>query len=168
MEDELAAWTRKRDFAPDGTLMAQEESRYVWTDWGFARTNKVEGFGGATRATSWDYVMSGPAKGSVRERREQSGLVTAYEYDAEGRIVAETKSAPGCMTNRVERSYAPVAPGDAAAPVDVRPRIEVKYLDGIECGRTYWVYTALTDVVERVGTQGAAYGGTNALRTVTA
>ena len=44
----------------------------------------------------------------------------------------------------------------------------MKTLNGVECERTYYVYSTLTNVVERVGTQGAPYGGTNALRTVTA
>ena len=39
---------------------------------------------------------------------------------------------------------------------------------GIECERTYYVYLPLTNIVERVGTQGAPYGSTNALRTITA
>ena len=52
-------------------------------------------------------------------------------------------------------------------PVDTRPRTVVRTLNGIECERTYYVYSPLTNVVERVGTQGAAYGGTNALRTIT-
>ena len=34
--------------------------------------------------------------------------------------------------------------------------------------QVYYVYSPLTNIVERVGTQGASYGGTNVLRTVTA
>ena len=44
----------------------------------------------------------------------------------------------------------------------------VKTLNGFESERTYYVYSPLTNIVERVGTQGAACGGTNALRTITA
>ena len=39
---------------------------------------------------------------------------------------------------------------------------------GIACERTSYVYSPLTNIVERVGTQGAPYGSTNALRTITA
>ena len=59
-------------------------------------------------------------------------------------------------------------PSDPILPVDTRPRTVVRKLNNIECERTYYVYSPLTNIVERVGTQGAAYGGTNVLRTVTA
>ena len=39
---------------------------------------------------------------------------------------------------------------------------------GIACERTSYVYSPLTNIVERVGSQGASYGSTNVLRTVTA
>ncbi|MBQ6338829.1 MAG: zinc dependent phospholipase C family protein [Kiritimatiellae bacterium] len=72
------------------------------------------------------------------------------------------------MTEATTYGYTPVDPGDPVLPVDTRPRTVVKTLDGVECERTYYVYSPLTNIVERAGTQGAPYGGTNALRTVTA
>ena len=57
---------------------------------------------------------------------------------------------------------------DVVPPVDSRPRTVVKTLNGVECERTYYVYSPLTNVVERAGAQGAPYGATGALRTVTA
>lgn len=166
--DEDRARIRRRDYAADGTLLAQTVDAYAWTSWGFARTNRVEGFGGVTRTTTWTYVLSGTGRGNVRARTEQTGRVTSYAYDAAGRVASETETGPGAPTNRVEYAYAPLVSDDHAAAVDTRPRTVVRRVDGIECGRTYYVYTALTDVVERAAAQGAPYGATNALRTVTA
>ena len=166
--DEDRARIRRRDYAADGTLLAQTVDAYAWTSWGFARTNRVEGFGGVTRTTAWTYVLSGTGRGNVRARTEQTGRVTSYAYDAAGRVASETETGPGSPTNRVEYAYAPLVSDDHAAAVDTRPRTVVRRVDGIECGRTYYVYTALTDVVERAAAQGAPYGATNALRTVTA
>ena len=59
-------------------------------------------------------------------------------------------------------------PSDPILPVDTRPRTVVRKLNNIECERTYYVYSPLTNIVERVGSQGASYGSTNVLRTVTA
>ena len=78
-----------------------------------------------------------------------------------------TRTGPDMMAEVTTHAYESVDPSDVLPPMDTRPRTIVKTLDGIECERTYYVYSALTDVVERVGTQGAPYGGTNALRTVT-
>ena len=71
------------------------------------------------------------------------------------------------MTEVTTYDYSPVDPSDPVLPVDTRPRTIVRKLNNIECERTYYVYSPLTNIVERVGTQGAAYGGTNVLRTVT-
>ena len=72
------------------------------------------------------------------------------------------------MTETTTYDYTPVDPSDPVLPVDTRPRTVVRKLNNIECERTYYVYSPLTNIVERVGTQGVAFGGTNALRTVTA
>ena len=71
------------------------------------------------------------------------------------------------MTETTTYDYTPVDASDPILPVDTRPRTVVKTLNNIECERTYYVYSPLTNIVERVGTQGAPYGGTNVLRTVT-
>ena len=100
--DEDRARIRRRDYAADGTLLAQTVDAYAWTSWGFARTNRVEGFGGVTRTTTWTYVLSGTGRGNVRARTEQTGRVTSYAYDAAGRVASETETGPGAPTNRVE------------------------------------------------------------------
>jgi len=117
--------------------------------------------------TEWTYYTSGNGKGQVKTEKRQSGLLIQYAYDSVDRVVSETRSGPDMMTEVTTYDYTPVDPSDPVLPVDTRPRTVVKTLNGIECERTYYVYSPLTNIVERVGTQGAPYGGTNVLRTVT-
>ena len=168
VEDSKAARTVKEVRSAAGERLSRRELNYVWESWGFAATNRVEGFGGVTETTAWTYYRTGGGRGQIATERRQSGLLAEYAYDSLGRKVSETRSGPGMMTERTTWDYTPVDPSDAVLPVDTRPRTVVKTLDGIECERTYYVYSPLTNIVERVGAQGAAYGGTNALRTVTA
>ena len=166
--DGRAAFLSKTVVSPSGERLARSEMNYKWESWGFAMTNKVEGFGSTTRTTSWTFWTSGGGKGKLKTRLEQSGLLTSYDYDGQGRKAAETRSGPDMMTEVTTYDYSPVDPSDPVLPVDTRPRTIVRKLNNIECERTYYVYSPLTNIVERVGTQGAAYGGTNVLRTVTA
>ncbi len=131
-------------------------------------TNKVAGFDGVTETTEWTYYTSGNGKGQVKTEKRQTGLLTQYAYDNVDRVIPEIRSGPDMMTETTTYDYTPVDASDPVLPVDTRPRTIVKTLNGIECERTYYVYSPLTNIVERVGTQGAAYGGTNALRTITA
>jgi RHS repeat-associated protein len=150
-----------------GERLEHTEYNYKWESWGFAMTNKVEGFDGVTDTTEWTYYTSGNGKGQIKTEKRQSGLLIQYTYDNVDRVISETRSGPGMMTEMTTYDYTPVDPSDPVLPVDTRPRTVVKKLNNIECERTYYVYSPLTNIVERVGTQGAAYGGTNALRTVT-
>ena len=168
IQDSKVARTVKDVRSAAGVRLSRSELNYKWESWGFAVTNRVEGFGGVTETTSWTYHRSGNGKGQVATELKQSGLLTEYEYDDSDRKVSETRSGPGMMTERITWDYAPVDQSDAMLPVDTRPRTVVRTLDGVECERTYYVYSELTNVVERAGAQGAADGGTNALRTVTA
>ncbi len=166
VEDEKSAYIKNEVLSPSGELLSRTLKNYKWESWGFAMTNKVEGSGGVTETTEWTYYTSGNGKGHVKTERSQSGLLTQYTYDSADRIIAETRSGPDMMTETTTYDYIPVDPSDPALPVDTRPRTIVKTLNGIECERTYFVYSPLTNIVERVGTQGAPYGSTNALRTV--
>jgi len=168
VKDERAAKLFAKKYL-GGDVYASTIAEYAWMrDIGFVMTNRVEGFDGATDTTSWTYNASGNGKGYVATETRQSGLLTQYAYDGEARRVSETRSGPGMMTETTTYGYAPVDASDTALLADSRPRTVVKTLDGIECERTYYVYSPLTNIVERVGTQGAAFGGTNVLRTVTA
>jgi RHS repeat-associated protein len=167
-QDERAAQIVSTTRSPGGAVLARRESNYKWESWGFAMTNRVEGFGGVTDTTTWTYYTSGNGKGQVKTEKRQSGLLIQYAYDNLDRVTSETRSGPDMMTETTTYDYTPVDPSDPALPVDTRPRTVVKKLDGIECERTYYAYLPFTNIVERVGEQGAAYGGTNVLRTVTA
>ena len=154
--------------APTGELLSRTVMHYRWEPWGYAMTNRVEGFGGVTRTTSWDYVAVGDGKGRVRSRLDPSGLLTEYAYDAQARETLARRSGPGMPVEETLTSYEPVDPADDLLPSDSRPRTVVRRVDGIEVGRTYCAYTPTADVVERAATPGATYGATGALRTVTA
>ena len=168
IEDSRCARTVKEIYSPSKELLSRDEYNYVWRDWGFAATNHVEGFGGTTRTTSWEYYTSGNGKGQVKSELHQSGLRIEHAYDANDRVVSTKRSGSDMMTEVTTYSYTSIDPADVVPPVDTRPRTVVRKLNNIECERTYYVYSPLTNIVERVGTQGAAFGGTNALRTVTA
>ena len=168
ISDGGAAYIRNETIAADGAVLSRKVKNYQRMSWGFAMTNRVEGFGGVTDTATWTYYTSGNGKGQVKTERRQSGLLVQYAYDSLDRVISETRSGPDMMTETTTYDYTPVDPSDPALPVDTRPRTVVKKLDGIECERTYYAYSPLTNIVERVGAQGAAYGGTNVLRTVTA
>ena len=168
IDDERAAQVNKTDVSPSGEVLAKKVKNYKWESWGFAMTNRVEGFGGVTDTTTWTYYTSGNGKGQVKTEQHQSGLLIQYAYDNLDRVTSETRSGPDMMTEVTTYDYSPVDPSDPVLPVDTRPRTIVRKLNNIECERTYYVYSPLTNIVEHVGAQGAAYGGTNVLRTVTA
>ena len=165
--EEVAARLSKVVKSQSGQLLSKAVMNYKSESWGYAMTNKVEGFAGTERITSWSYYTSGSAKGKLKTCLEPSGLLTSYIYDEQGRKTSEKRSGPDMMTEVTTYDYTPVDASDPLLSVDTRPRTIVKTLNGIECERTYYVYAPLTNIVERVGTQGAAYGGTNVLRTVT-
>ena len=168
MSDEEAAKIVTSYVSSKGERLEHTEYNYKWESWGFAVTNKIEGFGGVTNTTSWTYYTSGNGKGQVKTEKRQSGLLIEYAYDSADRIISEKRSGLDMMTEVTTYDYTPVDASDPLLSVDTRPRTIVKTLNGVECERTYYVYAPLTNIVERVGTQGAAYGGTNVLRTVTA
>ena len=166
--DGIAAYIKNETVSADGKVISRKVKNYKYESWGYAVTNRVEGFGGITNTTSWTYYTSGNGKGQVKTEKRQSGLLIEYAYDSADRIISEKRSGPDMMTEVTTYDYTPVDPSDSALPVDTRPRTIVKTLNGIECELSYYVYAPLTNIVERVGTQGAAYGGTNVLRTITA
>ena len=166
--DERDARIIENAVSASGVRLSRTESNYKWESWGFAMTNRVEGFGGVTDTTTWTYYTSGNGKGQVKTEQHQSGLLIQYAYDNLDRMTSETRSGPDMMTEVTTYDYSPVDPSDPVLSVDTRPRTIVRKLNNIECERTYYVYSPLTNIVERVGTQGASYGGTNVLRTVTA
>lgn len=165
-EDESGAQRLHTIRDETGKLWSRDEYNYVSAYWGYLITNRIEGIpGDATRTTSWSYYTDGPHKDLLRETVEPTGNRIVYEYDAQNRVVRESMP---LVEEETLYSYEPVDPSDPVLLRDIRPRCIVKKMQGIEIQRTYYVYgTNGVDVVERVGEQGAAYGGTNVLRTVT-
>ena len=165
-EDESGAQRLHTIRDETGKLWSRDEYNYVSAYWGYLITNRIEGIpGDATRTTSWSYYTDGPHKDLLRETVEPTGNRILYEYDAQNRVIRE--SLP-LVEEETLYSYEPVDPSDPPLLCDTRPRCVVRKMQGIEIQRTYYVYgTNGVDVVERVGEQGAAYGGTNVLRTVT-
>ncbi len=165
-EDESGAQRLHTIRDETGKLWSRDEYNYVSAYWGYLITNRIEGIpGDATRTTSWSYYTDGPHKDLLRETVEPTGNRILYEYDDKNRVVRESMP---LVEEETLYSYEPVDPSDPPLLCDTRPRCIVRKMQGIEIQRTYYVYgTNGVDVVERVGEQGAAYGGTNVLRTVT-
>ena len=151
--------------SPDGTLLSRTEHGFVRFSWGWAKTNKVEGVSGSERReTTWRYVERGANAGLVSEITEPSGTRVSFTYDGLRRVIRE---AMPLVDEVVEYSYESVDPSDVVFPSDSRPRSVVRYAQGVETERTYYVYaTNGVEIIERVGEQGAAFGGTNVLRTI--
>ena len=59
IDDERAAQVLENTFSAAGVRLARSEYNYKWESWGFAMTNRVEGFGGVTDTTTWTYYTSG-------------------------------------------------------------------------------------------------------------
>ena len=64
--DGRAAYIKNETIAADGTLLSRKVKNYSYESWGFAMTNKVEGFDGVTDTTEWTYYTSGNGKGQVK------------------------------------------------------------------------------------------------------
>ena len=164
--DEMGARRLHLIRSPEGELLRRTEMNFASTPWGWAMTNRIEGIpGDATRTTSWSFYEDGPNRGEIREKITPTGNRILYEYDDKNRVVRESMP---LVEEETLYSYEPVDSSDPPLLCDTRPRCVVRKMQGIEIQRTYYVYgTNGVDVVERVGEQGAAYGGTNVLRTVT-
>ena len=67
-QDSKVARTVKDVRSAAGVRLSRSELNYKWESWGFAVTNRVEGFGGVTETTSWTYHRSGTGKEIVGYR----------------------------------------------------------------------------------------------------
>ena len=111
--DGVGASITKTDVSSSGEVLAKKVKNYKWRSWGFAMTNRVEGFDGVTDTTTWTYYTSGNGKGQVKSEKRQSGLLTQYVYDNLDRLVSKTRSGPDMMTELTTYDYTPV---DAKIP----------------------------------------------------
>ena len=90
-QDSRAAQTVKEVWSASGERLSRRENNFKWMSWGFAMTNRVDGFGGATDTTTWTYYTSGNGYGQVKTEKRQSGLLIQYSYDANDRVVFKTR-----------------------------------------------------------------------------
>ena len=88
--------------------LERTEYNYKWESWGFAMTNRVEGFDGVTDTTEWTYYTSGNGKGQVKTEKRQSGLLIQYAYDNVDRVISETRSAPDMTAVSYPNSKPPI------------------------------------------------------------
>ena len=130
--DGVGARITKTDVSSSGEVLAKKVKNYKWMSWGFAMTNRVEGFDGVTDTTTWTYYTSGNGKGQIKSEKRQSGLLTQYVYDNLDRLVSKTRSGPDMMTELTTYDYTPVDANDPVLPVDTRPRTVVRKLNNIE------------------------------------
>ena len=98
ISDEEAAKIVTSYVSSKGECLERTEYNYKWESWGFAVTNKIEGFGGVTDTTSWTYYTSSNGKGQVKTEKRQSGRLTEYKYDTVDRVIYEKRSGPDMMT----------------------------------------------------------------------
>ena len=86
--DERAATLIKDVRGPGGSRLSRRESNYKWESWGFAMTNRIEGFGGANAlrtVTAYYPVAEGDIRsGRVRSVRHEDGRMELYDYALEG------------------------------------------------------------------------------------
>lgn len=81
-------------------------------------------------------------------------MLMQYTYDSLDRVISEMRSGPDIMTEVTTYDYTPVDPSDPILPVDTRPRTVVRKLNNIECERTYYVYSPLTNISGDAGKVG--------------
>jgi RHS repeat-associated protein len=134
-----------------------------------------------TTTRSWyqDPCAAGSC-GRLASQLNPDGSWVSYEYDALGRKILEIRSwldAPVGSSAESARAihydYTAQHADDSQAPEDARlPRKVTENVLGNEVSTTFYVHTnnsdsSRTEIVERTGTQGAAYGAAGNLRTTT-
>ena len=134
-----------------------------------------------TTTRSWyqDPCAAGSC-GQLAAQMNPDGSWASYEYDALGRKILEIRSwldAPvgstAASARAIHYDYTAQHADDSQAAEDARlPRKVTETVLGNEVSTTFYVYTnnsddSRTEIVERAGTQGAAYGAAGNLRTTT-
>ena len=156
------------EYAADGrTRLKRTVWHYDRNPWGYSLQLKEEGRGDCSRTNAYTYVTdSSAARGKKASHMSQSGLRETYGYDGEGRLASITaQKSDGTGDVKVTAySYASNVVYDIVSPGDMRPRRETVSWNGIETERTYYVYSAATQIVERA-IAGSAFGAPGNRRT---
>ena len=156
------------EYAADGrTRLKRTVWHYDKNPWGYSLRLKEEGWGDCSRTNAYTYVTaSGAARGKKASHMSQSGLREEYAYDDEGRLTSITaQKSDGSGDIRVTSySYVSNTVYDVVSPGDTRPRREIVSWNGMETERTFYVYSAATQIVERAAA-GSAFGAPGNRRT---
>ena len=156
------------EYAADGrTRLKRTVWHYDKNPWGYSLRLKEEGWGDCSRTNAYTYVTaSGAARGKKASHMSQSGLREEYAYDGVGRLLSVTaQKSDGTGDVKVTAySYASNTVYDIVSSGDTRPRMETVSWNGIETERTYYVYSAATQIVERAAA-GSAFGAPGNRRT---
>ena len=156
------------EYAADGrTRLKRTVWHYDKNPWGYSLRLKEEGWGDCMRTNAYTYVTaSGAARGKKASHMSQSGLREEYAYDGEGRLLSVTaQKSDGTGDVKVTAySYVSNTVYDVVSPGDTRPRRETVSWNGIETERTFYVYSAATQIVERAAA-GSAFGAPGNRRT---
>ena len=131
-------WTRIRTyFRPDGSAESVE-------------TNVYDTAGHLPRLVSRSvngetvYGSSALSTGRISAETNETGLASTYVYDKHGRQAARRRTVQGGMEEILLTTY----PQTAGLP-DRRPRSTIRFLDGVETGRTEWFYETNRTTIAR-------------------
>ena len=165
---------------PGGRVSSRQRNEIRRLPFGERVTRSVQDPGGAALETARDYygVHDGPgSRGRLRLETRPDGGWTAWRYDGQGRVAAETtpwkdspRESPDGLARAVLYSYAPVDPRDTPLDGDARPRVEETRVLGSTVSKTFHAYYTedgrRVEAEERCVRPGAAYGDPDNLRTV--
>ena len=165
---------------PGGRVSSRQRNEIRRLPFGERVTRSVQDPGGAALETTRDYygVHDGPgSRGRLRLETRPDGGWTAWRYDGQGRVAAETtpwkdspRESPDSLAKAVLYSYAPVDPRDTPLDGDARPRVEETMVLGSTVSKTFHAYYTedgrRVEAEERCVRPGAAYGDPDNLRTV--
>jgi RHS repeat-associated protein len=164
----------------DAAVLGKSTTKFTRINGAFRITEEVnDPDGEADKTTYTRFTAAGDGKrlGFVKSMVRSDGNWTTYDYDANGYKTQEIsgwKDSPlNSTTNQaVYYSYAPVAPNDAPAYNDQRPRTVTRKINGQTVAKTFHAYTTnavkeLTEIEEMCTDPTASYGAAGSLRKVT-
>jgi hypothetical protein len=162
----------------DAAVLGKSTTKFTRINGAFRITEEVnDPDGEADKTTYTRFTAAGDGKrlGFVKSMVRSDGNWTTYDYDANGYKTQEIsgwKDSPlNSTTNQaVYYSYAPVAPNDAPAYNDQRPRTVTRKINGQTVAKTFYAYTTnavkeLTEIEEMCMDPSASYGDAGSLRT---
>ncbi len=159
-------------------VLSKSTTKFTQINGAFRITEEVsdpDGEADKTTYTRFTAAVDGRKLGFVKKMVTPDGSWTTFDYDVNGYKTQEIsgwKDSPlNSPTNQaVYYSYTPVAPNDAPAYNDQRPRTVTRKINGQTVGKTFYAYTTnavkeLTEIEEMCTDPSASYGAAGSLRT---